>query len=201
MAVCLTGRCGSNRREEIRKWTPCCADTCWDTHNQKWSRVLISVHIHATTAFPAGLETWSPEQSAHCAVCSVMNVRCGSVSVKLLKTETWCGCYINVEVSIHSHHVMFWKTNVSNCRGILKSLFRSCVEFLYSKFCSFVSPCLSVMLIGLLRYAHVIEKHQNGILNTAGLSTAWICAAGLIMVGNFQVLTLRVTATKLINLV
>lgn len=57
------------------------------------------------------------------------------------------------------------------------------------------------MLIGLLRYAHVIEKHQNGILNTAGLSTAWICAAGLIMVGNFQVLTLRVTATKMIILV
>ncbi|XP_074475061.1 transmembrane protein 150A-like isoform X1 [Sebastes fasciatus] len=44
-----------------------------------------------------------------------------------------------------------------------------------------------VMLIGLLRYAHVIEKHQNCVLNTAGLSTAWICAAGLIMVGNFQV--------------
>lgn len=47
-----------------------------------------------------------------------------------------------------------------------------------------------VMLIGLLRYAHVIEKHQNCVLNTAGLSTAWICAAGLIMVGNFQVITL-----------
>ncbi|KAG7232356.1 hypothetical protein INR49_008945 [Caranx melampygus] len=44
-----------------------------------------------------------------------------------------------------------------------------------------------VMLIGLLRYAHVIEKHQNCVLNTAGLSTGWICAAGLIMVGNFQV--------------
>uniref|UniRef100_A0A3Q1FYH7 CWH43-like N-terminal domain-containing protein n=1 Tax=Acanthochromis polyacanthus TaxID=80966 RepID=A0A3Q1FYH7_9TELE len=45
----------------------------------------------------------------------------------------------------------------------------------------------AVMLIGLLRYAHVIEKHQNCVLNTAGLSTGWICAAGLIMVGNFQV--------------
>lgn len=43
------------------------------------------------------------------------------------------------------------------------------------------------MLIGLLRYAHVIEKHRNCVLNTAGLSTAWICAAGLIMLGNFQV--------------
>ncbi|XP_010863901.1 transmembrane protein 150A [Esox lucius] len=44
-----------------------------------------------------------------------------------------------------------------------------------------------VMLIGLLHYGHVIEKHQNCVLNTAGLSTGWICAAGLIMVGNFQV--------------
>ncbi|XP_078794041.1 transmembrane protein 150A isoform X3 [Oryzias latipes] len=43
-----------------------------------------------------------------------------------------------------------------------------------------------VMLVGLLRYAHVIEKHHNCVLNTAGLSTGWICAAGLIMVGNFQ---------------
>lgn len=46
----------------------------------------------------------------------------------------------------------------------------------------------AVMVIVLFRYAHVIEKHQNCILNTAGLSTGWICAAGLIMVGNFQVL-------------
>nr|XP_020460427.1 transmembrane protein 150A-like isoform X2 [Monopterus albus] len=44
-----------------------------------------------------------------------------------------------------------------------------------------------VMLIGLLHYAHVIEKHRNCVLNTASLSTGWICAAGLIMVGNFQV--------------
>uniref|UniRef100_A0AAY5KSI6 CWH43-like N-terminal domain-containing protein n=1 Tax=Esox lucius TaxID=8010 RepID=A0AAY5KSI6_ESOLU len=44
-----------------------------------------------------------------------------------------------------------------------------------------------VMVIVLLRYAHVIEKHQNCVLNTAALSTGWICAAGLIMVGNFQV--------------
>ncbi|XP_051946081.1 transmembrane protein 150A-like [Xyrauchen texanus] len=44
-----------------------------------------------------------------------------------------------------------------------------------------------VMVIVFLRYAHVIEKHQNCVLNTASLSTGWICAAGLIMVGNFQV--------------
>jgi len=54
----------------------------------------------------------------------------------------------------------------------------------------FLSLCLfqlSVMVIVFLRYAHVIEKHQNCVLNTASLSTGWICAAGLIMVGNFQV--------------
>ncbi|XP_060884449.1 transmembrane protein 150A-like [Labrus mixtus] len=55
----------------------------------------------------------------------------------------------------------------------------------FSLICS--TGSFMVMLIGLLRYAHVIEKHQNCILNTAGLSTSWICAAGLIMVGNFQV--------------
>nr|XP_020458837.1 transmembrane protein 150A-like isoform X1 [Monopterus albus]XP_020458838.1 transmembrane protein 150A-like isoform X1 [Monopterus albus]XP_020458839.1 transmembrane protein 150A-like isoform X1 [Monopterus albus]XP_020458840.1 transmembrane protein 150A-like isoform X1 [Monopterus albus]XP_020458841.1 transmembrane protein 150A-like isoform X1 [Monopterus albus]XP_020458842.1 transmembrane protein 150A-like isoform X1 [Monopterus albus]XP_020458843.1 transmembrane protein 150A-like isofor len=44
-----------------------------------------------------------------------------------------------------------------------------------------------VIVIVLLRYAHVIEKHQNGVLNTASLSMGWISAAGLIMVGNFQV--------------
>lgn len=49
---------------------------------------------------------------------------------------------------------------------------------------------VSVMLIGLLRYAQVIEKHRNCILNTAGLSTTWICAAGLILLGNFQVFSL-----------
>ncbi|KAJ8264539.1 hypothetical protein GJAV_G00150460 [Gymnothorax javanicus] len=44
-----------------------------------------------------------------------------------------------------------------------------------------------VVVIGLLRYCLVVEKYQNCVLNTAGLSTGWICAAGLIMVGNFQV--------------
>ncbi|KAJ3608369.1 hypothetical protein NHX12_025417 [Muraenolepis orangiensis] len=42
------------------------------------------------------------------------------------------------------------------------------------------------MLIGLLRYAQVIERHQNCVLNTAGLCTCWICAAGLLTAGNFQ---------------
>lgn len=51
---------------------------------------------------------------------------------------------------------------------------------------TFISLLL-VMVIVLLRYAHVIEKHQNCVLNTASLCTGWICGAGLIMVGNFQV--------------
>ncbi|CAB1434070.1 unnamed protein product, partial [Pleuronectes platessa] len=54
----------------------------------------------------------------------------------------------------------------------------------FSLICS--TGSFMVMVIVLLRYAHVIEKHQNCVLNTAGLSTGWICAAGLIMVGNFQ---------------
>lgn len=46
---------------------------------------------------------------------------------------------------------------------------------------------LLVMLVGLLRYAHVIEHYGSSLLNTLGLASGWICAAGLIMVGNFQV--------------
>ncbi|XP_026134649.1 transmembrane protein 150A-like [Carassius auratus] len=55
----------------------------------------------------------------------------------------------------------------------------------FSLICS--TGSFMVMVIVMLRYAHVIEKHQNCVLNTASLSTGWICAAGLIMVGNFQV--------------
>ncbi|XP_056290933.1 transmembrane protein 150A-like isoform X1 [Pseudoliparis swirei] len=55
----------------------------------------------------------------------------------------------------------------------------------FSLICS--TGSFMVAAIVLLRYAHVIEKHQNCILNTASLFTGWICAAGLIMVGNFQV--------------
>ncbi|MED6245020.1 hypothetical protein ATANTOWER_029729 [Ataeniobius toweri] len=54
----------------------------------------------------------------------------------------------------------------------------------FSLICS--TGSFMVLVIVLLRYAHVIEKHQNCVLNTASLSTGWICAAGLMMVGNFQ---------------
>ncbi|XP_007570395.1 PREDICTED: transmembrane protein 150A-like [Poecilia mexicana] len=55
----------------------------------------------------------------------------------------------------------------------------------FSLICS--TGAFMVMLVTLLRYAHVIEKHQNCVLNMASLSTGWMCAAGLTMVGNFQV--------------
>ncbi|MCJ8738848.1 hypothetical protein PDJAM_G00040420 [Pangasius djambal] len=44
------------------------------------------------------------------------------------------------------------------------------------------------MLIGLLRYAQVMEQQkQDSVLNMMGLCSGWLCAAGLSMVGNFQV--------------
>lgn len=45
----------------------------------------------------------------------------------------------------------------------------------------------SVILVGLLRYAHLLERLGPSLLNTLGLATGWVCAAGLTMVGNFQV--------------
>uniref|UniRef100_A0A803JGK3 cDNA sequence BC014685 n=1 Tax=Xenopus tropicalis TaxID=8364 RepID=A0A803JGK3_XENTR len=44
-----------------------------------------------------------------------------------------------------------------------------------------------VMLIGLLRYAFVIERYGPSLLNTVAFILGWICAAGLTMVGSFQV--------------
>lgn len=44
-----------------------------------------------------------------------------------------------------------------------------------------------MILVGLLRYAHVLEHVGPSLLNTLGLAAGWICAAGLTMVGNFQV--------------
>ncbi|XP_067323049.1 transmembrane protein 150A-like [Anolis sagrei] len=55
----------------------------------------------------------------------------------------------------------------------------------FSLICSLGS--FMVVLVGLLRYAHVMEHYGPSLLNTLGLATGWICAAGLIMVGNFQV--------------
>nr|XP_033796214.1 transmembrane protein 150A-like isoform X1 [Geotrypetes seraphini] len=44
-----------------------------------------------------------------------------------------------------------------------------------------------VVLVCLLRYAHVIECCGPSLLNTITLVIGWICAAGLTMLGNFQV--------------
>ncbi|XP_016141023.1 transmembrane protein 150A-like [Sinocyclocheilus grahami] len=47
--------------------------------------------------------------------------------------------------------------------------------------------CITVIVIGLLRYAQLIHKHSNSVLNIEGLFAGWLCAAGLMIVGNFQV--------------
>ncbi|XP_053540839.1 transmembrane protein 150A isoform X2 [Ictalurus punctatus] len=56
----------------------------------------------------------------------------------------------------------------------------------FSLLCSIGS--FMVMLNGLLRYAQVMEQQkQDSVLNMMGLCSGWLCAAGLSMVGNFQV--------------
>lgn len=42
-------------------------------------------------------------------------------------------------------------------------------------------------VIGLLRYAQLIHKESNNVLNIEGLFAGWLCATGLMIVGNFQV--------------
>ncbi|XP_048360839.1 nuclear factor NF-kappa-B p100 subunit isoform X3 [Sphaerodactylus townsendi] len=56
----------------------------------------------------------------------------------------------------------------------------------FSLICSLGS--FMVMLVGLLRYAQVLEHCGSSLLNTLGLAAGWTCAAGLIMVGSFQCL-------------
>lgn len=55
----------------------------------------------------------------------------------------------------------------------------------FSLICSLGS--FMVMIVGLLRYAHVIEHYGPSLLNTVAFALGWICAAGLTMVGSFQV--------------
>ncbi|KAG7324786.1 hypothetical protein KOW79_011102 [Hemibagrus wyckioides] len=56
----------------------------------------------------------------------------------------------------------------------------------FSLLCS--TGSFMLMLIGLLRYAQVMEQQkQDSVLNLIGLCSGWLCAAGLGMVGNFQV--------------
>ncbi|KAL7869754.1 hypothetical protein AOLI_G00137420 [Acnodon oligacanthus] len=55
----------------------------------------------------------------------------------------------------------------------------------FSLICS--AGSFMVMMIGLLRYAQVIHRQQNSLLNMLGLCTGWLCAAGLTIVGHFQV--------------
>ncbi|XP_051958676.1 transmembrane protein 150A-like [Xyrauchen texanus] len=55
----------------------------------------------------------------------------------------------------------------------------------FSLLCSAAS--FMVIVIGLLRYAHVIHKKSNSVLNIEGLCAGGLCATGLMIVGNFQV--------------
>uniref|UniRef100_UPI00398F2D1E transmembrane protein 150A isoform X2 n=1 Tax=Pristiophorus japonicus TaxID=55135 RepID=UPI00398F2D1E len=94
-----------------------------------------------------------------------------------LSVSTITALWVVYAVAVRNHHVC----PVDNCKcGTLPP--ESC---LFSLICSVGS--FMVMLVGLLRYAQVMERHQKSLLNTAALVTCWICAAGLIVVGNFQV--------------
>ncbi|TRY64603.1 hypothetical protein DNTS_002233 [Danionella cerebrum] len=68
---------------------------------------------------------------------------------------------------------------ISKCGGVPPE---SCW---FSLLCSAAS--FMVTVIGLLRYAQLIHKHTNSVLNVEGLFAGWLCAAGLMIVGNFQV--------------
>ncbi|XP_067375821.1 transmembrane protein 150A-like isoform X2 [Channa argus] len=94
-----------------------------------------------------------------------------------LPVLTITGIWVVYAMALYNQHVC----PVDNCKCGTHPP-ESCF---FSLICS--TGSFMVMVIVLLRYAHVIEKHQNCVLNTASLSTGWICAAGLIMVGNFQV--------------
>uniref|UniRef100_A0A8D0LA81 CWH43-like N-terminal domain-containing protein n=1 Tax=Sphenodon punctatus TaxID=8508 RepID=A0A8D0LA81_SPHPU len=74
--------------------------------------------------------------------------------------------------------------------SLLSSFHSKCGTFppescFFSLICTLGS--FMVLLVGLLRYAHVMEHYGPSLLNTMGLAAGWICAAGLTMVGNFQV--------------
>ncbi|NP_001002141.1 Transmembrane protein 150A-like [Danio rerio] len=68
---------------------------------------------------------------------------------------------------------------ISKCGGVPPE---SCWFSLLCSAASFI-----VIVIGLLRYAQLIHKHTNSVLNIEGLFAGWLCAAGLMIVGNFQV--------------
>ncbi|XP_036427774.1 transmembrane protein 150A-like [Colossoma macropomum] len=119
---------------------------------------------------------------------------------------TISGAWIVYAMALYNHHVCpvnNWVYN-SSCeeRLVVQTgpflcctldnipLISKCGAFppescLFSLLCSIGS--FMVMLIGLLRYAQVIHRQQNSLLNMLGLCTGWLCAAGLTVVGNFQV--------------
>ncbi|KAF7705660.1 transmembrane protein 150A-like isoform X2 [Silurus meridionalis] len=104
-----------------------------------------------------------------------------SLWVLLPVTMSLCtisGAWIVYAMAVHNHHVC----PITNCKcGVMPP--ESCW---FSLLCSVGS--FMMMLIGLLRYAQVMEQQkQNTMLNLMGLCSGWLCAAGLSLVGNFQV--------------
>lgn len=127
-----------------------------------------------------------------------------------LSVSTITALWVVYVVAVQNHHVCpvdNWTYNESCDENIGQDEHKRCCTLdkipLVSK-CGTLPPesCLfslicnigsfMVMLLGLLRYAQVMERHQKSLLNTAALVTCWSCAAGLIIVGNFQVDNARV---------
>ncbi|KAL6487326.1 hypothetical protein MHYP_G00039520 [Metynnis hypsauchen] len=120
-------------------------------------------------------------------VCPVDNCKCGTLPPESCFFSLICstGSFMSQKIMMadgQQQHVAHSPATPFVCY-----LLRKRVQLWEMRIHTCAQVHTAVMVIVLLRYAHVIEKHQNCVLNTASLSTGWICSAGLIMVGNFQV--------------
>ncbi|XP_069741801.1 transmembrane protein 150A isoform X2 [Narcine bancroftii] len=122
-----------------------------------------------------------------------------------LSVSTITALWVVYAVAVQNHHVCpvdNWTYNDSCNENFAQDELKRCCTLdniplvskcgtfppescLFSLICSIGS--FMVMLLGLLRYAQVMERHRRSLLNIAALITCWSCAAGLIIVGNFQV--------------
>ncbi|XP_058262627.1 transmembrane protein 150A-like isoform X2 [Hemibagrus wyckioides] len=152
---------------------------------------------------------------------SVLLIRCGIMALWLLlpvtlPLTTISGAWIIYTMAVEHQHVCpiyNWVYNASCEEPLVKQskqflcctlddvpLISKC-GVLPPESCWFSLLCSTgsfmLMLIGLLRYAQVMEQQkQDSVLNLIGLCSGWLCAAGLGMVGNFQtILTYRLVKT------
>ncbi|XP_058262629.1 transmembrane protein 150A-like isoform X4 [Hemibagrus wyckioides] len=142
---------------------------------------------------------------------SVLLIRCGIMALWLLlpvtlPLTTISGAWIIYTMAVEHQHVCpiyNWVYNASCEEPLVKQskqflcctlddvpLISKC-GVLPPESCWFSLLCSTgsfmLMLIGLLRYAQVMEQQkQDSVLNLIGLCSGWLCAAGLGMVGNFQ---------------